>query len=273
MAVGRWIVACVVLSIPLSGSAQTLGGPSPVPTAPRSPGFLTAFRTNIDIAHLRGADADQRFNWDTDLSVDIDVVDAGLFRGSLFVDIETIVGSQIRNVDPNQNNYTADVSAFLRLPHGELMTTFHHVSRHLSDRATETSISWNMVGVGYGDRFSLGRLEFDANGRALWTVDRAGVDYDAQFDGQVRLALPLSERYALTASAGGVAVQIDPQQLGRGDRTGSRVEGGLRIATGVTTVDLFAALERRIDAIPGSVDLPQWTQLGIRLTTPISRRP
>ncbi len=273
MSGGRWIVACVLLSIPLSGSAQTLGGPGPVPTAPRSRGFLTAFRTNVDIAHLSGADADERFNWDADLSVDIDIVDAGFFRGSLFVDIETIIGSQTRNVDPNQNNYTADMSAFLRLPHGELMTTFHHVSRHLSDRATARSISWNMVGVGYGHRFSLGRFDLDANGRALWTVERAGVDYDAQFDGQVRLTLPLSERYALTASAGGVAVQIDPQESGRDGRTGGQVEGGLRIATGVTTVDLFVALEQRIDAIPGSEDLARWTQLGIRLTAPISRRP
>ena len=273
MSTGRWVVICFVLSTPLVSSAQTLGGLGPAPTAPRSHGFLTAYRTVVDIAHLSGTDADQRFNWDADVSIDIDVVDASFFRSSLFVDVETIVGSEIRDVDPNQINYTADVSTFIRLPRGELMTTFHHVSRHLSDRATDKSISWNMVGLGYGDRFTLGQFVFDAHGRALWTIERAGVDYEAQFDGRVTLTRPLSPRYALTASVSGVAVKMDPLGLGRDNRTGGQVAGGLTITTGVTAVDLFVALEQRIDALSGSLDLPSWTQVGIRLRTPIPRAP
>ena len=259
--------------MPVASSAQTLGGPRPVPTATRSHGFLTAYRTIIDVTHLNGTDADPRFNWDADVSVDIDVVDVSFFRSSLFVDIETIVGSEVRDVDPNQNNYTADISAFIRLPRGELMTTFHHVSRHLSDRAADKSISWNMVGLGYGDRFTLGPFVFDATGRALWTIERAGVDYEAQFDGQVTITRPLSPRYALTASVSGVAVDVDPLELGRGNRTGGLVSGGLTIATGVTAVDLFVAFERRIDALSGSLDRPSWTQVGIRLRTPVPQRP
>ena len=103
---------CILLSLPGTVSGQVLGGHRPEATAPRDFGFLTAFRTTVDIKHLNGADADTRFNWDADLSIDVDVVDAGYFRGNLFINIETIIGNEFRAVDPNQNNYTADISVF-----------------------------------------------------------------------------------------------------------------------------------------------------------------
>ena len=196
--VGCLVGICLVVGIPLSASAQVVCGPRPRTTAPRDYGFLTAFRTAIDIRHLDGVDADTRFNWDTDVSIDVDVVDAGLFRGNLFVNIETIVGNESRGIDPNQNNYTADLSVFVRLPRGELSTAFHHVSRHLSDRATNDSISWNMFGVGYGDRFTIGGFELEAGVRAMWAVERAGVDYDTQYAGHTRVVRSLSDRFALS---------------------------------------------------------------------------
>ena len=265
----RYLVSIgLVLGIPFTASAQALGGPRPRTTAPRAFGFLTAFRTAIDIRHLNGVDADTRFNWDADVSFDMDVVDAGLFRGNLFIDVETIVGSEFRGVDPNQNNYIADVSVFVRLPHGELSTTYHHVSRHLSDRATEGSISWNMFGVGYGDRITMGRFELDAGLRALWTVERVGVDYDAEYTGYASLMRTLDERFALFGSADGVFVQVAPRRFNRSEQKGGRVGGGLRIVTGVAAVDLFVAREQRIDA-RCLRERTRWTQFGIRVTTPI----
>ena len=267
---GGLCLVLVVLGIPLTVSAQVLGGPPrPQTTAPRAYGFLTAFRAAIDVKHLDGVDADDRFNWDADVSFDMDVVDAGPFRGNLFISVETIVGSEIRAVDPNQNNYTADVSVFVRLPRGELSTSFHHVSRHLADRATTDSISWNMLGVGYGDRFALGRFELDAGLRALWTVERAGVDYEAEYVGYARIVVPLDERFALFGSVEGVAVRVDPLELDRSDQQGGQVEGGLRIVTGVTAVDLFVAQEQRIDATSDRHERTRWTQVGIRVATPI----
>ena len=250
-------------------SAQVLGGPRPGTTAPRAYGFLTAFRTTVDVKHLNGVDADELFNWDADVSFDIDVVDAGPFRGNLFISIETIVGSEIRGVDPNQNNYTADVSVFARLPRGELSATLHHVSRHLSDRATRDSVAWNSVGVGYGGRFALGRFELDTGVRALWTVERAGVDYEAEYVGYAHVVRPLDERLALFGSAEGVTVHVAPVRLNHSDPQGGRVEGGLRITTGVSAVDLFVAWEQRIDLTSDRRERTRWAQLGIRLTTPI----
>jgi len=262
-------LVCLVLAVPCLASAQVLGGPRPRTTAPRAYGFLTAFQTTIDVKYLNGVDADQLFNWDADVSFDMDVVDAGPFRGNLFISIETIVGSEIRGVDPNQNNYTADVSVFARLPRGELSTTFHHVSRHLADRATRDSVAWNSVGVGYGGQFALGRFEFDTGVRALWTVKRASVDYEAEYVGYARVVRPLDERFALFGSADGVTVDVAPLRPSHSDPQGGLVEGGLRISTGVTMVDLFAAWEQRIDLTSDRRERTRWTQFGIRLTAPI----
>ena len=260
---------CLVLGLPLTASAQVLGGPRPQPTTPRESGFLTAFHTAIDLKHLNGADAGARFNWDADVSFDMDVVDAGFVRANLFINVEAIVGSEFRGVDPNQNNYTSDASVFVRLPRGELSTTFHHVSRHLSDRATDAAFSWNMIGVGYGDRFTLGDFELVAGARALWTVERAGVDYDAQYEGYARIARSIGDRLALFGRADGVTVQIDPLELGRSNSHGGRVEGGLRIATGVAAVDVFVAREQRLDASSELRERTRWTQFGIRVATPV----
>ena len=41
------------------------------PTAPRSHGSPIAVRTNVDVTHLGGADAEEQFSRDTDLSVDV----------------------------------------------------------------------------------------------------------------------------------------------------------------------------------------------------------
>jgi hypothetical protein len=84
------------------------------------------------VTHLSVTDADKQFNWDTDLAVDFDVVDFGFLRGNIFANVETMVGSERRGVDPNQSGYPLDVTVFFRLPRGELASTFHHVSRHLS---------------------------------------------------------------------------------------------------------------------------------------------
>lgn len=262
----------MLIGLPSAASGQVLGGHRPEATAPRDFGFLTAFRTTIDIKHLNGTDADTRFNWDADFSIDVDVVDAGHFRGNLFLNVETIIGNESRGVDPNQNNYTADLSVFIRLPKGELSTTFHHVSRHLADRATDNSVSWNMFGVGYGNTVTLGNINLDAGVRALWTVERAGVDYEAQYGGYLKLARPFNNRLALIGTVDGVAVRIDPFARNRSGHEGGQLEGGLRIMTGVATIDLVVGHERRIDAtstLRELTELTRWTQFGIRLTTPI----
>jgi hypothetical protein len=234
--------------------------------------MLTRFQTTFDVAHLAGDDADRRFNWDVDTAIDVDLVDVGFLRGSVFVGVETIVGSEHRGVDPNQAGYTLEASAFLRLPRGELATTFHHVSRHLADRATTDSVSWNMAGVSYGDRFSLGSFGVEAGGRGMRLTGRNGVDYDGQFDGYVNAARSISDGMAVIASAEGVIVPIDRGKFGRDTQRGGRLEAGLRVLTATTAVDVFVAWEQRIDPMFTVSDTSRWTQVGFRLAAPVPFR-
>ena len=257
-----------LLLAPLPAAAQTLGGVRPEPHAPRARGALTAWRTTLDATRLAGAAAGPRFDWDVDFRFDADLFDAGLLRANVLAQIETIVGSELRDVDPNQNNYTADFTLFFRLPRGELGATFHHVSRHLADRADQGSISWNMVGVSYGERFLLGSATLDAGVRALGTTERAGVDYTAQIEWYGALELPLNPRLSLIGHADGVVAPVEREMFGRDARRGGRVAGGIRLPAAAGAIDLYAGWEQRIDAGQFTRDTPRWMHAGIRVTVP-----
>ena len=120
----RVVLLCTLSWCPTVATAQTLGGVRPQATAPRQRGVLTGFRTALDIGRVNGSSADARFNWDLDLSIDADLFDLGIVRGNLFGNFETIIGSELRDVDPNQTHYLTDISFFVRLPRGELGATF-----------------------------------------------------------------------------------------------------------------------------------------------------
>lgn len=248
--------------------AQTVGGVLPVPHAPPDRGVLTAWRTTLDAVHLSGADAGPPFDWDVDFRFDTDLFDLGFVRANLLAQVETIVGSELRNVDPNQNNYTADFSLFFRLPRGELGAMFHHVSRHLADRADQGSVSWNMVGVSYGERFTLGPARLDAGVRAMGTTERAGADYTAQIEWHGTMELPLNRRLAIIAAADGVVAPVEREMFGRDTRRGGRLSGGVRLPSTAAAVDLYVGWEQRIDAGQFARDTTRWMQAGLRVTVP-----
>ena len=257
-----------LLSAPLPAVAQTLGGVRPAPHAPPARGVLTAWHTTLDAVHLAGADAGPRFDWDVDLRVDADLLDLGFVRANVLAQVETIVGSELRDVDPNQNNYTADFTLFFRLPRGELGATFHHVSRHLADRADRGSVSWNMVGVSYGERFTFGAAQLDAGVRALRTTERAGVDYTAQIEWYGALEAPLNPRLSFIAAADGVVAPVEREIFGRGAQRGGRLSAGVRLPAPAGAIDLYAGWEQRIDAGQFTRDTTRWLRAGIRVTVP-----
>ena len=210
------------------------------------------------------ANGDDRFVWDADIGADIDVFDIDVLRGNIFVNLEAVVGGEFRSVDPNQNNYIIDLSVFVRLPRGELGTTFHHVSRHLSDRVNLKAVSWNMLGVAYGDVISVSGFDIDVGGRALAKLQRSQGDYLGEFAAHVRLHRPVNDRVSIIGLIDGTAVRVDPEVFGRGAQYGGRVEGGVRIRGGVGAVELFIGREHRIDADPFGRRLIPLTQLGFR---------
>ena len=159
--------------------AQVVGGPRPVQTADPEFGFLTRYDVHTRAARLTG-DGRQQYVWDTDLGIDMDVFDLGFARGNVFFNLETIVGNERRAIDPTQTNYTMDLSVFARLPRGEVGVTFHHVSRHRTDRENPGSPSWNMLGLSYGDRRRIGPLDLEFAGRWLGGITGSEVDYEQE---------------------------------------------------------------------------------------------
>ena len=253
---------------PTATSAQLLGGPKAQATAPRKDGMLTAFRTTFALQHFVGSATGDDFNLDADVLLDFDIVDFGRMRINAFASSETVIGSEFRMIDPNQNNYILDLSMFFRLPHGELSTTIHHVSGHLIDRARRMAVSWNMIGLAYGDSFSIGQFLIDASLRGMGTVGGlAGVDYRGQFEGHVNMLRQINSRFAVIAGASGVVVPVDFSIFGRTKRTGGRLEGGVRLLTKAGSIDVFAAWEQRIDAVTTARKTSTWPQVGMRLST------
>ena len=261
------LVVCILLATASSASPQTLGVFRPQATVSRQQGGLTGFRTSLDIKHLNGSNADRPFNWDLDVSLDLDLLDLGIIRGNLFGNFETIIGGELRGVDPNQSNYIVDTSLFIRLPRGELATTFHHVSRHQIDRPDIGSISWNMVGISYGDQLTIGRVKLDVGARAMGTIQRAGVDYRGQFETYLKLLRVINQKLSFIASVDSVIVPVEATIFGRNVQQGGRIEGGLRLRSKVGSFDMFVAWEQRIDASALRHQKVRWTQFGFRLNS------
>ena len=262
---------CFCLWALLAGatSGQTLGGPRPAALVESEFGLLTGLRTGLDITSLNGAAANHAFDWDVDMTIDLDLLDLGFVRSNLFVSYEQIVGGEKRNIDPNQNGYAIDGSMFFPLPRGEVSAFFHHISRHRVDRETDLSISWNMVGGSYADRVVVARVELETGIRGMFTVERANVDYRGQVEAHVSAMRPLNNTLALVGRAEGVVVPVDPLMLGRTTQRGGRLEGGLRVLGNVATVDAFVAWEQRIDASFGQIDTVRWFTAGFRIAAAV----
>ena len=249
--------------LPVFAQAQTSGGPRGEVTTPRAFDVLTRIQATLGGTWLPVVD--EQYNWDFDLTIDVDVVDLGLLRASIFYNLETIAGTEFRNVDPNQSNYTLDSSVIARLPRGEVGVTLHHVSRHLSDRAKRQGTSWNMLGVSYGDRFTVGDVDVRPSVRLLKTIERSQIDYDGEIEGHLAVEVPMTPRVALFSKLTVVLVPVDSAELNRTHRTGGHVEGGVRVVFNAAAVEGYAAWERRIDADPVLLVTEDWPALGFRL--------
>ena len=126
-----------------------------------------------------------------------------------------------------------------------------------------------MVGVSYGDRFTVGPLRVAAGVRAMGTIQRAGVDYTAQLEWFGDLELPITPRVSVAGAAEWDIVPVDRQMLGRTTRHGGLAFGGVRFPTRAGAIDLYAGWERRIDAGQFSREAARWFRLGLRLRTPV----
>ena len=103
-------MAACLLMLAASANAQSPDAQAPEPGSCRVTTFIWARRLIID---------DQRFSWDTHFGGSIDAIDYVVGRLSGIVDYEAILGNEFRAFDPNQGNYTLEVSASYRIGDGD----------------------------------------------------------------------------------------------------------------------------------------------------------
>ena len=247
-----------------SASAQTSSAMSMArPTPPRL-GFFTSYRFHLNA--LRLLSAGDGFAWDTDVGGDLDVFDFRFVRGNVLAMFEGIVGEQFRPIDPNQVNYSIDLSLWLRLGEGlgEMGGTFHHVSRHRSDREKPFAVAWNMLGLQYVQAPRIGVWELGLGGRGLWQLQRSFVDYAGEVGGYVDVARPLGRWVALILGGEVTVVPVTRAVRDRDALVGSRIEAGVRFHGGAGVGEVFVGRERRIDADPLDLVPTTFTMLGFR---------
>jgi hypothetical protein len=248
--------ACLVLFFAARSHAQ-----SPAPT-PTTPDFLSRYDFHLSANGL--AIADQRFSWDTHYGGDLDIVDYVTGRASILVDYEAILGDELRPFDPNQAYYVLEASSSYRLSGTEIAGVFHHVSRHLSDRSKAFPIAWNVAGVRVMRRFDFSGTTIDGRADAGAVLQHSTVDYKWTAALDLLIRRPLGSRVGVFAHGYGEAFGVDAT-FHRGSQTGGRAEAGVRFNGRAGAIELFAGLERRIDAVPGPLLAERWGIAGFRL--------
>ena len=248
----------------------TTAAPSLAQTAPAQatqagstgPEFLSRFDFLVGLEYL--VSDDPRFVWDAYWGGDLDLIDYGRGALTFAATYETILGNEFREFDPNQGNYMLGGSASVRARAVEISGVFHHVSRHLSDRAKRFPVDWNMIGGRVQGGVIRGRTEIRAQVDIRGVIEKSLVDYDWEMDASSGVRMGLTPRVALVGSGGFRVVGVDGSR-DRGDQYGWRGEGAVRIDGGAAALELFVAGERRIDPYQLEFSTMTWLTTGFRL--------
>jgi len=259
------VVALALALSAVSAGAQTL--PSlQAPDPPREPtvAFLPRFDFRVSMEHLFSEEA--RYVWDANFGGDIDLVAVGRTRVTFVANYQTILGSEFRAFDPNQGNYILEGSVSARAGAIEVAGVFHHVSRHLSDRPKRFPVDWNMVGgrIRGGGRHE--RVAYEARADLRGVIQHTFVDYRWELDTEATAHVALRPRVGLMATGAWRVLGVDDSR-GRDTQQGFRGEGGVRLAGGNATLDLFVAAEQRVDAYQLEFSTVRWLTAGFRISS------
>lgn len=258
--VSPWLAfALALVASPVPARAQVS---APAPAAPLE--FLSRFGFYVSMEHL--VSNEERFVWDANFGGSIDLLDYGIGRATFVANYQTILGSEFRAFDPNQGNYILAGSLSADVASLEFAGVFHHVSRHLSDRPKRHPVDWNMVGGRISRGWTSGRLDVRARGDLRGVVQKTFVDYRWETDADVRARWALSPRVGALATGGIRVLGVDGTR-GRGTQNGFRGEGGVRLEGRGAAMDLFAAVERRIDPYQLEFSTATWILTGFRLSS------
>ncbi len=257
------LAACLTFICAAAVFAQQPDQPTVSP-APAAPEFLS--RGDFQLSASGLAIDDVRFSWDTHFGGSLDIVDYVAGRGGIYVDYEAVLGDEFRLFDPNQGNYTLEANASGRIgAKTEVVGIFHHVSRHLSDRPKRFAIAWNLLGARVLHQIQAGSTTVDLDLEAGRIVQHSYVDYSWIGELHVQARRPVSEHVAVYGRAAGQWFGVNGDVEGRGRQAGGFAEAGVRLRGGAATMELFAGVERRVDADPLDRQPQQWALAGFRL--------
>lgn len=212
--------------------------------------------------HLSGDDP--RFVWDTSFSGGLDVVRYRDTRLSFLASYQAMLGEQYRSFDPNQSNYTLEGTLMTRI--GDLVVgpVVYHQSRHLSDRFKDEPVDWNMAGGRVAGLWERGPARLDSRVDLRGVFNKTYVDYQWELDAGVRAQYRLHPRVAVVGGANLRRLGVDGSR-NRGDQTGFRSDGGVRIEGTAAAMEFFLAAERRIDPYQLQFGTVTWASVGMRL--------
>jgi len=241
----------------------------PQPTVsppPAEPEFLSRYDFHLTAnGLLHEDDPAERFSWDTHFGGSLDLGDYVAGRASLTIDYQAVLGTEYRPFDPNQGSYILEASASGRARNTEFVGVFHHVSRHLSDRPKRVGVAWNTIGGRVLHRLKLGDTTIDADLDVGWVVQHSFVDYTWIGSLEVQVRHELTPHVGVFAHGSGQLNGVDELLAGRSLQRGGMADAGVRFRGGAGVLELFAGIERRIDAYPLDQRPQQWGLAGFRL--------
>lgn len=254
--------ACLTLALVVPAAAQD-PGPAPA-AAPSAPAFMSRYDFHLSAAAL--SSPDERFSWDTHFGGDVDIVDYVGGRVNVLIDYQAVLGSEYRPFDPNQGNYTLEVSGSARVGATEIAGVFHHLSRHLSDRPKRFAVAYNSFGARGLRRVLVAGTTVDVRAEGLAVLQKSYLDYQWTADMDLLLRRPVSKVVSVYGRGAVSFYGIDQAVSKRNRQRGGRFEGGVRLDGRAGAIELFAGYERRVDAYQIDLTPMQWGFGGFRLT-------
>jgi len=277
--------ALLVISLLLASTGTAAAQQPVVAPPPATPEFFTRFDFHLNAAWLGESGppatptpttpsstlaqyaADHRYSFDTHWGGSLDFVDYVVGRTSFIIDYEAIIGDEFRLFDPNQGVYTLEAASSARVGEVEVVGIFHHVSRHLADRANKQAVAWNAAGVRVLKRVTRDTTTLDVDAELSRVVAQAFVDYT--WIGELNLSLrrPVNDHVVFFVQGSGKLFAVDGSVPDRGTQTGGVAEAGVRLkgpATGAV-LELFLGFEKRVDAYELERDSRRWVLAGFRL--------
>lgn len=243
-------------------TAQTTDQTSPA--ASSSPTFLSGSRFYMGAEHL--ATESEQFVWEANFGGDVDLVDWRTGRATFFANYQVMMGEELKAFDPNQGNYILGFTGSTRIGASEVAGVFHHESRHLSDRPKVTAVDWNQIGVRLLHRRTAGALSLDTQAQFLGTVQKSHVDYTWELSGRTRGDIALRQGIGAMVIGNLRVIGVDGSR-NRSTQTGGRLEGGFRFDGEMGALELFLAVERRVDPLVLEFGTMNWLAVGFRLSS------